>query len=92
MRRGVSLGIAAMVWAMAGPAAAGGAAEQAVLPPAPPWRGKSRSLAVGAAHEWVTPCEKSGFKETPRYDETMLWLLTLEESSPHVTNLRSPSM
>ena len=84
MRRGVSLGIAAIVWAMAGPAAAGGAAEEAVLPPAPPWSGKSRSLAVGAAHEWVTPCEKSGFKETPRYDDTMLWLLTLEESSPHV--------
>ena len=84
MRQRAGLCIAALVWALAVPAAAGGAAEEAVLPPAPKWSGKSRSLGVGADHEWVTPCEKSGYKETPSYEETMVWLFLLEEASPHV--------
>ena len=84
MRQRVGLCIAALVWAVAPPAAAGGAAEEAVLPPAPKWSGKSRSLGVGADHEWATLCEQSGYKETPRYEETIGWLYGIEEASPHV--------
>lgn len=42
----------------------------------------------GIAQDWQTYYEKSGFKETPRYDETMDYCRRLDQASPLVT-LRS---
>jgi murein tripeptide amidase MpaA len=47
------------------------------LPPALPWDGASRELALPPEHEWATPCERTGLTETPRYDETIAWLRKL---------------
>jgi len=51
------------------------------LPPALPWDGKSRELALPADHEWATPCERSGLTATPRYRETVAWLERLAAAS-----------
>jgi hypothetical protein len=56
----------------------------AVLPPVLPWDGKSRELVVAADDPWITPSEKTGLTETPRYDETMEWLGRLVEASPEL--------
>jgi hypothetical protein len=53
-----------------------------VLPPVVPWDGKSRELVVDADDPWITPSEKTGLRETPRYDETMAWLARLVDASP----------
>jgi murein tripeptide amidase MpaA len=58
------------------------AAETAILPPALPWDGTSRSLVASPDDPWVTPAEASGFARTPRYDETVAWLLRLVEVAP----------
>lgn len=34
--------------------------------------------------EWFTPAERSGFKTTPRFDETMAYCKRLAESSPRI--------
>jgi len=54
------------------------------LPPVRPWHGKSESLAVPADDPWATPCEKSGFAESPDYDDTIAWLRRLSDASPHL--------
>ena len=51
--------------------------QQQVLPPAIPWDGNSRSLALHAGDAWVTPCERNDLKTTPRYRETIAWLDSL---------------
>ncbi len=56
----------------------------AILPPAIPWEGASRALAVTATDPWVTPSEASGFRTTPRYDETMAYVRRLAAASPHL--------
>ncbi|HPI11488.1 MAG TPA: M14 family metallopeptidase [Catalimonadaceae bacterium] len=55
---------------------------QDFLPPARLWKGKSESIAVGPAHAWCTPAEKSGFVQTPSYKETMDWINKLCSQSP----------
>lgn len=57
---------------------------QELLPPALPWDGASRSLAVPADDPWITPCEASGFVETPGYGETMAWLRRLCDAAPEL--------
>ncbi len=51
------------------------------LPPVIPWDGASRSLVVEASDPWITPCELSGLRETPNYDETMAYLQKLVAAS-----------
>lgn len=62
-----------------------------ILPPALPWDGASRGLALprGSASGWVTPTEASGLRCSPNYDETIFYLERLAEASPkvHLTSL-----
>jgi len=62
----------------------GSPGTQAILPPALPWAGKSRSLLVPAGDPWVTPFEATGGTHTPRYDATVAWLRKLADASPRV--------
>ena len=58
------------------------AADQTLLPPELPWKGASLELIAEANDPWITPAERSGLTETPRYEETMAWLARLVEASP----------
>ena len=60
------------------------ASRTALLPPPIPWSGKSRALVVRANDPWITPAERSGFRTTPRYDETVAWLQRLVGASPQL--------
>ena len=57
---------------------------QAFLPPPLSWDGQSRELIVSDDDPWITPSERTGLTETPRYDETMAWLARLVEASPRL--------
>jgi len=57
------------------------AAQTPILPPAIPWNGASRALAVPASDPWVTPSEATSFRTTPRYDETVAYLRRLVAAS-----------
>lgn len=70
--------VAAAAWAEEPPS------HVAILPPAQPWDGASRSLAVAPEDPWATPCERSRFQETPRYEETVAWLRRVAASAPQV--------
>ena len=59
-------------------------AQTPLLPPAIPWNGASRALAVPASDPWVTPSEASGFRTTPRYDETVAYLQRLVKAAPQL--------
>ena len=50
------------------------ARQETVLPPELSWAGKSRALLRPPDDPWATPAEKSGLRETPRYDATFAWL------------------
>lgn len=63
------------------------AAATALLPPALPWNGKSTQLTAKSDDPWLTPCERSDYALTPRYDATVAWLKRLDEASPQVTML-----
>lgn len=63
------------------------------LPPTLPWSGQSRELIVKAGDPWITPAEKSGFRFTPSYDETVAWLRKLDAAAPEMQMIsigRSP--
>jgi murein tripeptide amidase MpaA len=60
------------------------AATQPILPPVVPWNGKSRALAVAKNDPWITPSEKTDFRTTPSYDETMAWLRKLAAAAPEL--------
>jgi hypothetical protein len=57
------------------------ALDTAILPPAIPWNGASRSLMVPASDPWVTPSERDQLRTTPRYDETFAYLRRLVAAS-----------
>ncbi len=59
-------------------------AQTPILPPAIPWDGASRALAVPANDPWVTPSEATGFRTTPRYDETFAYLQRLVKAAPQL--------
>ncbi|HUP62633.1 MAG TPA: M14 family metallopeptidase [Thermoanaerobaculia bacterium] len=59
-------------------------AQAPVLPPALPWNGASRALAVAATDPWVTPSEATNFRTTPRYDETFAYLRRLVAAAPQL--------
>ena len=61
------------------------AAVAEVLPPLLPWDGASRELTLPPDSEWVTPLEKTGYRTTPRYDETVRWLERLAAAAPELT-------
>lgn len=54
---------------------------QDVLPPLIPWDGKSQSLVVDSKNPWITPVEKSDFRFSPSYQETMQWLEKLSNEN-----------
>src|SRR6266404_874839 len=60
------------------------AASQPILPPVVPWDGKSRALAVAKNDPWITPAEKTDFRTTPSYDETMAWVRKLAAAAPEL--------
>ena len=60
------------------------AASQPILPPLVPWNGKSRALAVAKNDPWITPSEKTDFRTTPPYDETIEWLRKLAAAAPEL--------
>jgi hypothetical protein len=60
----------------------GPAATQPIFPPLVPWSGMSRWLAVDASDRWSTPCEKSNFRLSPSYDDTVTWLKDLVAAAP----------
>jgi hypothetical protein len=57
------------------------AIDTAILPPAIPWNGASRSLVVAANDSWITPSEKDALRTTPRYDQTVAYLQRLVAAS-----------
>lgn len=59
--------------------------SQTILPTLMEWSGKSESLIAKSNNPWITSCEKSGFKSSPNYDETMSWIKKLCASSPFLT-------
>jgi len=71
-----------LLFCLAISASAGESDPEAFLPPTLPWDGKSRTLIVSEDDPWITPSERTGLTETPRYDETMAWLGRLVEASP----------
>lgn len=60
------------------------ASSQPILPPLVPWDGKSRTLAVAREDPWITPSEKSDFRTTPSYEETVAWLRKLVAAAPEL--------
>ena len=67
--------------------------QTAPLPPAQAWSGKSRALIVPAGDPWITPAEKSGFRASPSYAETVAWLKKLMAATPDLRMIsigRSP--
>lgn len=58
------------------------ASAQDILPPVLEWHGKSESLIAKKNDKWITPAEKSDFRNTPNYEETMAWFKKLTDASP----------
>ena len=58
------------------------AASEPILPPLAPWNGKSRELIAPKNDPWITPAEKTDFRLTPSYDETVAWLRKLVAAAP----------
>src|SRR3954469_19731490 len=58
------------------------AATQPIFPPALPWSGKTRELALKPDDKWATPCEQSNFRLSPDYNDTIAWLKKLCEAAP----------
>lgn len=53
-----------------------------ILPPTPPWSGKTRALAVADDHPWVTPFELGDMAVSPNYTKTFAWFRKLVAASP----------
>lgn len=60
------------------------AASEPILPPLPPWDGKSRALVVPKGDPWITPVEKNDLRTTPSYDEAIAWLRKLVAAAPQL--------
>src|SRR6185503_9810431 len=81
----VRLSLLALVVTTVAAAAHGGeAARRALLPPAPAWSGASEALVVDAKDPWATPIERTGFAQTPSYEETVAFLRRLATESPDI--------
>ncbi len=62
-------------------AASAASAPPDVLPAAPAWKGKSQRLIVPAGDRWATVAEKSDFRDSPSYADTMAYLRALDAAS-----------
>jgi len=62
-------------------------ANEEILPPRPPWSGKSKSLALAADDPWATPFERSGLHDSPSYEATWAWLDRLVAAAPELHKL-----
>ncbi|HEX6226869.1 MAG TPA: M14 family metallopeptidase, partial [Chryseolinea sp.] len=47
--------------------------QNEILPPVPPWKGKSLELIAKKTNPWITPTEQNDFNRTPSYSETLSW-------------------
>lgn len=56
-----------------------------ILPPELPWSGASKRLVAPGNDPWITPAERDGFANTPRYEETRAWLERLAAASPLIS-------
>jgi hypothetical protein len=56
----------------------------APLPPPLPWNGKSRELIAKPDSRWITVAEKTGFRATSTYEQTVVWLKQLALAAPEV--------
>ena len=85
----VSLLLLAITWPMALPVLAETPEAEAILPPALPWDGASRSLALPPDSDdpWITPAEREGLERTSNYEETFAWLRRLVEAAPQLEML-----
>lgn len=54
------------------------------LPPVRGWSGRSETIVTQAGDPWITLAEESGFRKTPRYDETIAWIRRLATAAPEV--------
>ncbi|MDH3588969.1 MAG: M14 family metallopeptidase [Gammaproteobacteria bacterium] len=60
-------------------------ANEAYLPPlAAARQPQSLDLVVSSDDPWITPAERSGLSETPRYTETVAWLQRLVAAAPEL--------
>ena len=57
---------------------------QAPLPPSIPWNGKSRELITRADDKWITVAEKTGFRATSSYIQTVAYLRELTSAAPEL--------
>ncbi|MDJ0836512.1 MAG: M14 family metallopeptidase [Acidobacteriota bacterium] len=62
-------------------------ANEDILPPRPPWSGKSKSLALAADDPWATHFERSGMTASPSYDDTMAWVYKLVAAAPQLNKI-----
>ena len=60
------------------------AASEPILPPLGPWKGKSQELIAPKNDAWVTFAEKTNFRFTPSYDDTVAWLRRLVDAAPQL--------
>ena len=56
-----------------------------LLPPESVWKGVSEKLIVPGADRWATPAEKSNFRDSPSYAETMTFLRSMEKASDRLS-------
>lgn len=55
---------------------------QDFMPPLISWEGKSAALMANGENPWITPGERDNLMTSPSYEETVLWLRKLADSSP----------
>jgi Zinc carboxypeptidase len=84
---GIAAGFGLLLIVVAG-VAAGQTPVRAVptptLPPVPEWSGRSRALIRPPSDRWVTPSESTGFRRTPSYDDTVVWLRRLAAATRQI--------
>ncbi len=59
--------------------------QEAILPPQIPWDGKSKQFIRAADDKMLTPVERSDFKKTMPYEQSIEWLEGLAEASDYLT-------
>jgi murein tripeptide amidase MpaA len=56
-----------------------------LLPPAQPWTGPSEKLVAAAGEPWITPAEKSDFRDSPDAASTLRYLRAMDAQSPLIS-------
>ncbi len=68
-------------------AIAGTPLPEQILPPLPPVQLHSLELVAAPDDPWITPAERSGLSDTPRYGETVAWLERLVAATPKLNRV-----